>query len=99
MYQLVFHPEALKEFNDAIIWYETQQENLGNRFIQIINAVVGRIQRNPDHFGFGKRPYREASVPVFPFTIVYKANKVQQVIYIASIYHSSRNPKFKFRKI
>jgi mRNA-degrading endonuclease RelE of RelBE toxin-antitoxin system len=99
MYQLVFHPEALKEYNKAIIWYETQQEYLGDRFTRIIDAVIGRIQRQPEHFGFGKRPYREASVPVFPFTIVYKVNKVKHIIYIVSIYHTSRNPRFKFRKI
>ena len=99
MYRLIFHPEALKEFNKSVLWYEDRQKNLGARFIKIVNLVIGRIQNNPEHFRISRDPYREAPVPVFPFTIVYKINKAKRAIYIASIFHTSRNPRLKFRKI
>ncbi len=38
-----FHPEAEKEFNQAIDYYEDLQENLGLEFAQEIFDVIQRI--------------------------------------------------------
>lgn len=98
MYQLIFHPDADKEFTESVIWYEEQKENLGERFANAIEEVIQRIQARPESFGYSKRPFREATVKVFPFTIIYKVNKQKQTIYIAAIYHAKRNPKKKYRR-
>jgi plasmid stabilization system protein ParE len=97
MYILIFHPEALQEYKKAIIWYEIQQKNLGTRYIKLVELTIERIQNNPEHFRISHGKYREAPVPIFPFTIVYKINKSKQTIFIASIFHTSRNPRLKFR--
>ena len=98
MYQLIFHSEADKDFSEATHWYETQKVNLGKRFILSVEAVITKIQHNPTVFGYIKRPFREASVPMFPYTIVYKINKKKNTVWIIAIYHTSRNPKRKYRK-
>ncbi len=99
MYQLIFHPEADKEFAESVAWYEEQKENLGERFIAVIEETIKRIESNPQLFGYSKRPFREATVKVFPFSIVYKVNKIKQIVYVASIYHAKRNPKKKYRRL
>jgi len=98
VYHLIFHPEALREYERAIVWYETQQKNLGLRFTKVVSLIIDRILKNPEHFRISHQHFREASVPIFPFTIVFKLSKQQQTIFIASIFHTSRNPKLKFRK-
>ena len=98
MYNLIFHPEAVKEYTAAISWYEEQQKDLGTRFIKLVDLTLSRIQKNPEHFRLSKKTYREAPIPIFPFTIIYKISKVNHTIYVASIFHTSRNPKLKFRK-
>ncbi len=99
MYALIFHPEADKEFAESVIWYEEQKEKLGERFSNAIEEIIERIQTHPESFGYSKRPFREASVKTFPFTIIYKVNKTKQLISIVSIYHAKRNPKKKYRRI
>lgn len=32
------------------------------------------------------------------YVIVYKINKRKKLIYISAIYHTKRNPKYKYRK-
>lgn len=97
MYELNFHPIADIDFADAMIWYEKQQDKLGARFSQAINNTLQRIQNNPELFHIVKRNFREATVPVFPYTIVYKFNKREKSILIVAIYHAKRNPKKKIR--
>jgi len=39
-----FHPDAEAEMIDAAIWYESQQEGLGKRFLTVIQDSAP-----PDH--------------------------------------------------
>lgn len=99
MYNLIFHPEADKKFVESTNWYNKQKETLGERFIISIESVIKKIQSTPEVYEYSKKPFREAGVPIFPFIIVFKFNKLKGIIYIVSIFHTSRNPKKKFRKI
>jgi plasmid stabilization system protein ParE len=98
MYQLIFHPEANVDFSDGYVWYETEQKGLGNRFTEAIANTLDRIQKQPELFHKVRNNFREASVPVFPYTVVYRVNKRAKTIVIAAIYHAKRNPKRKFRR-
>jgi plasmid stabilization system protein ParE len=97
MVQVVFHPEANIDFIEAIVWYEKQQKNLGQRFNEAVNSVIDRILKQPELFHIVKQNFREASVSVFPYTIVYRFNKRKKIVVIAAIYHAKRNPNLKFR--
>jgi plasmid stabilization system protein ParE len=45
--RLEFHPEALAEYEDAAQYYASRQEDLENRFIAAIEAVLDQIEQNP----------------------------------------------------
>ena len=98
MYQLIFHAEATLDFAESMLWYESQQEGLSDRFKKAIDDTLSRIQDKPLLFPIVKSNFREASVPIFPYTIVYRFNKLKSHIIIAAIYHAKRNPKMKYRK-
>jgi plasmid stabilization system protein ParE len=97
MYDFDFHPIADIDFAEAIIWYEKQQIGLGARFSQAVNDTLQRIQKQPELFHIVKSNFREAFIPVFPYSIVYRFNKIKKSILIVAIYHAKRNPKKKFR--
>ena len=40
----------------------------------------------------------KVATEIFPYVIVYKINKRKKLIYISAIYHTKRNPKYKYRK-
>ncbi len=98
IYSINFHPEALSEYRAASIWYEEQQEGLGIRFEKTIDNKIRQILQNPAAFSKNKNSYRQAITRTFPFVIVYRVNARKHEIYVSAIYHTSRNPRGKYRK-
>ena len=45
-----FLQAAQMELDDAFIWYETQQKNLGRQFIQEFDAAVKRLSAFPQAY-------------------------------------------------
>ena len=98
MYKLQFHEKAEKEYTAAYVWYELQQEGLGDRFKLHVDAIVKKLLKQPLYFGYTKKPYREVSVFKFPYTIVFKLINKTNTVFISAVYHTSRNPKKKQRQ-
>lgn len=97
-YALVFHPASQMEYTEAFIWYEKQQAGLGLQFEEALEERLLQIAQHPEHYSAVKKPYREASINKFPFVIVYKISKQTRSVFISSIFHTSRNPRLKYRK-
>ncbi len=98
MYTYSILPDAFQEMLDAWQWYEEIQAGLGDRFREAVGNCIQYILENPYYFEEKAKNYREAKTPVFPFLIVYVVNEEMKHVYITALFHSSRNPKFKFRK-
>jgi len=56
------------------------------------------IPKQPDKYPKKKGIFREARIRLFPYLIVYKAVNKKKEVLIASVFHTSRNPKLKYRK-
>ncbi len=98
IYKLIINEEAQKEFEEAAAWYEEQQTGLGGRFVNVIRTKLELIAEYPERYPKRKRNFREAPVTIFPYNIVYTFYKMDGIITIASIFHSSRNPAHKYKK-
>lgn len=97
-YELIFHPGATKEYLKAYRWYEQERRGLGERLEKMVEQRLSQIRLHPEHYRISKAPYREVSVDVFPYTIVYKLDKKGKLITISAVYHNKRNPRRKYRK-
>lgn len=98
-YTAAFHATTATDYNDAYIWYETQQEGLGEKFLAAVRGKLNKILDNPEIFGVKLRPgYHEALVDGFPYSIVYRINKKQKIVFINSIHHQRKHPRKKYRK-
>jgi hypothetical protein len=64
-YQLIFHPEAEKEYLNSFIWYEQSLEGLGYRFEKEIEKRLLDIAAHPQFYSKKKGRFREVSVKVF----------------------------------
>ncbi len=98
MYDLVFHPKAEAEFLEAINWYDKQQVKLSNQFIDKVDLILLELRINPQRYKIVKKQFHEALVDVFPYVITYKMLEAEKIVFISAIFHTSRNPKQKFRK-
>lgn len=46
--KVTFHEFAEFELNDAIVFFETEQEGLGLRFLSAVKAAVAHIREHPE---------------------------------------------------
>ncbi len=97
-FRVFFHPLADKEFSTAYQWYEARLEGLGNRFAKAIEERLNQIISTPLFYPKKKRNFREAKADTFPYLIVYKVYDEDKVIFISAIYHTSKDPRKKYRK-
>ncbi len=96
-YNFTIREDALKEFTEAFIWYEEQREGLGNKFRESFYNKLKQVCKNPLHYRNSYKKYREALTDTFPFLIVYFINDEENTVVIVALFHTSRNPKEKFR--
>ena len=89
--QIIFDAEARLEFENAVIWYNTQQPGLGDRFESEVYEAFQRILANPERFRAVSRKTRQARVEIFKKHSIYFRVE-PDFIGIVSVFHGSRNP-------
>ncbi|SRR5258705_8336558 len=97
-YRLILRERAIIEINDAYDWYEDKKEGLGELFLEEFKEYAITIFKNPASFRTTYKKFREVPIKNFPFIIVYFIDDRKNKIIIISVFHTSRNPKKKFRK-
>lgn len=96
MYQLIFKPRAVEMQKSAYEWYEQQKTGLGELFLTELDDSYAKLHTAPSSYGNRHAGYRQLVLKRFPFVIVFKIIKTDVVVY--AVFHTSRNPKEKFRK-
>jgi len=96
MYQLVIKPRAIKMAQVAYEWYDEQQAGLGDLFLDELESHYDRLEEFPLAYSKIKKNFRQAVLHKFPYVIVFEIIKKDVVIY--SVFHTSRNPRKKFKK-
>lgn len=96
-YIIALHPRARKELFEAWVWYEERQQDLGDRFETEVYNRLEQIQKDPERYPNRKESFRETKTKTFPYLIIYKIEKEQNLIIVFSIFHTSRNPKLKYK--
>jgi plasmid stabilization system protein ParE len=88
---------AQKDLEKSAGWYEEQQPGLGEVFAEAIYKAAIAISKNLTAYPVKKANTREFALKKYPFIIVYQDNSEADFIKILRIFHTSRNPKFKYK--
>lgn len=88
---VVLSPEAEKEYDEAVDWYDKQRSGLGLDFADAIRAVLARIGANPRMHAVVYRDVRKAVVRKFRYVVIYRAEPAR--VSVISVFHTSRDPK------
>lgn len=95
MFRIELLSLAEDELSEAYEWYEEQQATLGNRFYKEINHYLSLIEINPYLFPVKYiEELRQVPVNKFPYVIIYWVDELTRTVYIVSIFHTSKNPRF-----
>lgn len=95
---LELSPAAFNELNESYKWYEEKSVGLGARFISYVDDRLNTIKEHPDRFPKRKGKYHEAVIHIFPYIIIYEVLKSERIILVLHIFHSSRNPRLKYKR-
>jgi len=92
MIPIRFHPEADTEMMSAAKYYETQQKDLGKRFLASVQDALNRIQVNPLLYQEIESGVRRCLTMTFPFGVVFRIMPNQCVI--IAVMHLNREPGY-----
>lgn len=87
-----FHPDAESEMIGAAVYYETQQPDLGRRFLASVQDAVNRIRLNPHLYPVVELNVRRCLAKTFPFGVLFK--ELPDKIVIMAVMHLHRDPDY-----
>jgi plasmid stabilization system protein ParE len=93
-YKVVLLPKAQQELEEAVLWYEEQQANIGIKLIECFENALKTLESSSEIFVRKHKQYRELLIPIFPYLIVYRVE--EDMVYIVSFFHVKRNVKKKY---
>jgi plasmid stabilization system protein ParE len=93
MANVAFHPDAQREYQAAIGWYQQRSAAAAQRFVAEVERVVGVIADHPDRYGWYDDTFREAGLQRYPYSVIYRVEASGDVLVIA-VAHASREPSY-----
>lgn len=91
--------EAEADINNAYIWYESKQIDLGNKFFRIIEESVDYISNNPFICEEIYKGTRRFIIKQFPYGIYYRVNFAMKEIQIIGVIHFKRSTRLIKRRL
>lgn len=81
---------AERELDDAVDWYQSQQEGLQRQFLNEFRSAVRRISAQPDLYVEIRPDTRRGLLNRFPFSIIYEQSG--DILRILAVAHQHRKP-------
>ncbi len=94
-----FHPEAKKEFLDAVGYYESCSEGLGLEFSNDIYATIQRIVNYPYAWSAFSESSRRCLAKRFPFGVIYQVLENSNEIMVIAVMQLNRKPGYWKRRL
>ncbi len=95
--KISFHPDARREFFEAIDYYEECQQRLGVEFAKEIYSTIQRTAHFPEAWAKMSKNTRRCLVNRFPYGVIYQVGK--EKINIIAIMQLNRKPSYWKKRI
>lgn len=92
MGNILFHPEAQDEYDEAIAWYQARSHRAADRFEAEMNRLLGLVQLNPEFFPPYDDEHRFAVLKHFAYTLVYQVQLDR--IFVVAVAQSRRRMSY-----
>jgi plasmid stabilization system protein ParE len=93
-YSIFYFDEVENDILEARNWYKASNEKLETRFLIAIENTIKRILEFPKAYGVRYKNIRIAHPPIFPYSIHFYIDDLQNRIVIIAIVHGRRHPDF-----
>lgn len=96
MYKVIVRKRAQDEASTAYLYYEEQQEGLGDRFIKALWEKYRELSKNPELYSYisntSKTKLRDVKIKNFPYLLVYKIKG--NIVTIYMVHNTHKKPKY-----
>ena len=96
MMKVIILQQAFKELNDAVEYYEREQDGLGLRMMEEVDNHVKWIRRNPTVPRLREGGYRRVNLKTFPYYVAYMIR--EDILWILAIAHGYRKPEYWIKR-
>jgi hypothetical protein len=81
-----FHPEADREFDESVRYYENCRPGLGIEFAEDIYATISRISEYPDAWSPMSKNTRRCLASRFPYGVIFQIKSgMLRIIAVANL--------------
>jgi toxin ParE1/3/4 len=87
-----FHELAGIELGEAVAYYDTKTEGLGDRLLAEVRSAVAHVEKYPESSPVIDRGVRRKVLAKFPFDLFYVIGETE--ISILAVAHESRRPGY-----
>jgi len=88
-FEIIIKPIVFLDLDEAINWYESEQEGLAARFYESFETAIERIKENPDAFTNVIAGVKRILLKRFPYKVFYSVS--ENTIFILGVTHSKRS--------
>jgi len=90
--ELRVHPEARREFNDAIDYYERESPGLGLIFTGEVDTGFARLREYPEAAPLVAKRVRRLVLAKFPFSLTYEIR--EDCLVVLAVAHHRKRPYY-----
>ena len=90
--KVIFKAEAEAEFNEAIVWYDSQTDGVGQRFAREVYATLAEAAKDHPRFPFAGPTTQKIKMLDWPYSIYFTLLESVPVMIVVSVFHGARNP-------
>ena len=87
-----FHPEAVREVEEAQAWYEERSMLAAGGFLHELSVALRRVAQAPHRYPVALFGTRRIFLERFPFTVFFRAGDDE--VLVVAIAHQKRRPGY-----
>jgi hypothetical protein len=93
-YRVVVLEQVYEELNEAALYYEERQVDLGKSLVEEWEKIVISIQKNPEKYEKKYKKFRQGILSRFPYLVMFELEDKDIIIY--RFIHARRHPKGRY---
>jgi plasmid stabilization system protein ParE len=99
IFKLKLTAQAKKQYKEIVDWYSERSQQATDNFIRELDETFNKICRNPFSYRSVHQRFRILKMKTYPYYIIFSIEEKSQLIVIAKLYHTARNPEKKYRHL
>lgn len=100
-WNVVVRPEVADDIQQAVDWYESQQEGLGSEMREEVLVVLDLLAKNPllNSRRHPQKNIRWRYPARFPYRVIYEVLEPEQTVVVAAVLHAARHDRHWKRRL